>query len=393
MFVNFFVFIIYCVNIGTSKPQVALTFPGNGSRPGLGRSCAESGVCVRRAQCEHVLWEGACGPLQLQESEDVVCCGTKNVIEEAIPEVSTTFEEFDFIAASEDVELLRARVKRQTAEQLGCGWKYSETHTCQIKKKQENPSSIPTLSNSEGLWPWVALLGWRQADGSTGWRCGGSLINSDWVLTAAHCVTSEEAPDLVRLGEYDYSDDTDARHRDFGVAEVVVHPLNKPKGGDHDLALIRLNETIQTRNNPHIRPVCLPRAEDAQSGLMSSRDLLMTGWGHASKGNWSWSPVLQESHLTVLDSKRCDDLFGSAGDVFPQGITNDNVLCAGGCINGDDCRGASGSPLVVCSEGLYQLVGVVARGNGCEMNVPVNTQDHLDWIQSTAFTRFDLRRS
>lgn len=38
----------------------------------------------------------------------------------------------------------------------------------------------------KGRWPWMVHLN-ITSDGIKKWRCGGSILNSEWVLTAANC--------------------------------------------------------------------------------------------------------------------------------------------------------------------------------------------------------------
>ena len=56
-----------------------------------------------------------------------------------------------------------------------------------------------------GAWPWMASLYML----SRSHICGGSLLNSRWILTASHCVVGTGATTrnlIIKLGEHDHYD-------------------------------------------------------------------------------------------------------------------------------------------------------------------------------------------
>ena len=56
-------------------------------------------------------------------------------------------------------------------------------------------------------YPWMVGLKWSPWSPPT---CGATLISSQWLVTAAHCVTGSSALDIAILGEHDYSTDTES---------------------------------------------------------------------------------------------------------------------------------------------------------------------------------------
>ncbi|KYN38802.1 Serine protease easter [Trachymyrmex septentrionalis] len=98
--------------------------------------------------------------------------------------------------------------------------------------------------------PWMALISYDTGKPDPEFRCGGTVINSRYVLTAAHCVTF--LPTGLRLIGVRVE-----RYQDFGVESVEFHPEYTRTKLQNDIALIRLNSTVDFR--PHnVKPICLP---------------------------------------------------------------------------------------------------------------------------------------
>ena len=77
-----------------------------------------------------------------------------------------------------------------------------------------------------GAWPWAVVLGFSSFGGGISVACGGTLINRNYVLSAAHCFDGGNNPTIARLGDLDISrnDDTGWNYEDIGIQKTTIHP-------------------------------------------------------------------------------------------------------------------------------------------------------------------------
>ncbi|CAI5659050.1 unnamed protein product [Oreochromis niloticus] len=222
-----------------------------------------------------------------------------------------------------------------------------------------------------GHWPWqvsVQLFG--------GHFCGGSLINKEWVMSAAHCFfSSSPSRWKVFLGLQSLQGENPNKVS-RNVVKIILHPNYDSVTNNNDIALLRLSSPV--RFTDYIRPVCL-----AASGSVfnDGTDSWVTGWGAVKEGvALPFPQTLQEVEVPVVGNRQCNCLNG-------VGTVTDNMICAGVLAGGkDSCQGDSGGPMVSKQGSVWVQSGIVSFGFGCGQpnlaGVYSRVSRYQSWIRS-----------
>ncbi|KAM9770030.1 transmembrane protease serine 6 isoform 1-T1 [Menidia menidia] len=229
----------------------------------------------------------------------------------------------------------------------------SDEKQCDCGLRQFSSRIVGGTDASEGEWPWQASL---QVRGTH--ICGGALVSSQWVVSAAHCFYDDSlySPSVwtVYLSKL-------LLNKSSSIEEVVrvkrihLHHYYDDETHDYDVALLKLDRSAIALRAGHARPACLPPPTH-----QLEPDLLcwVTGWGALHEGGRA-SNILQKVDVRLVSEEDCVRSYGH--------LVTPRMLCAGYRSGGKDaCQGDSGGPLV-CQEpsGRWFLAGVVSWGKGC----------------------------
>lgn len=204
------------------------------------------------------------------------------------------------------------------------------------------------------------------------------MINSRYVLTASHCLASNQLQmygwqlHSVRLGEWDLSSAPDCitelsnkqrtcapMHMDIEIEKSILHELYVPNSIDqmHDIALLRLKRFVSYTE--YVKPICLPVGDDVRNHNFEGYAMDVAGWGVTEDGKPS--NVKLKITVDVWKLKNCQDKYRSY-----QMRLNSSQLCAGGKVNIDTCQGDSGGPLMVATnvgmQEVFFVAGVTSYG-------------------------------
>uniref|UniRef100_H0VTX3 Peptidase S1 domain-containing protein n=1 Tax=Cavia porcellus TaxID=10141 RepID=H0VTX3_CAVPO len=212
-----------------------------------------------------------------------------------------------------------------------------------------------------GRWPWQAslLLGNQHI-------CGATLIDKNWLISAAHCFQRSHNPSSYRilLGYNQLSKPTNYSLM-MTVRKLIVHEdYNRFHRMSRDIVLMQLHQPVEY--NSHVLPACLA---DADLQLDPFISCWITGWGMLTENTFLPPPFqLQEGEVRLIDQDLCAWFYEPPPSIKDPNayMVKEDMLCAAEFEKQRSvCRGDSGGPLVCPVQGVWYLVGVASWSTEC----------------------------
>lgn len=229
---------------------------------------------------------------------------------------------------------------------------------------------IKSGQESEGF-PGIASL--QDAKGAS--FCGGALIASDLIMTAAHCIVANPPADIyVQIGE----NSLDKANLTERIRGLSIHYPPKFRGLvthkqevldiNHDIALLRLSKSS---------PKPIMKINSSPNPIKVGEEATAVGWGRLDGSTKNPSPRnLNQVDLVLSDGKSCEKTF--------QNYNNTDSYCFRATKNnpkGGTCMGDSGSPMIFNES----AIGVVSAGSTkCDDDLAIytRTDPYLAWLKN-----------
>ena len=238
------------------------------------------------------------------------------------------------------------------------------------KKQMTLSRIIDGVVTREGERPWMASL---QQGGEH--FCGGSVIDRQWILTAAHCIEDISQGDTSFTVRVNFTNLSDASSGETHQVETIYAHEGYANGESKDIALLKLKTPV----SDSIAAVALANENTMLEAAKPGEEASVSGWGNTSTTGEEFPQELRNVEVPIVSNEVCNSAEAYGGQI------QNTEMCAGFAEGGkDSCQGDSGGPLVVRENGEFVQAGVVSWGDGCaqpnKYGVYARVASFNDWI-------------
>lgn len=197
-----------------------------------------------------------------------------------------------------------------------------------------------------GQYPWQVLLK-KESYGDV--LCGGSIINENWVLTAAHCAHKLTNGVFVIYGTVNRDDHNNSQT--IPQKNIIVHPKYRPENLENDISLIKLVTPLHF--DDHKSPIKLNFDDNLK---LEGRTAVVAGFGVMSDENLEFSEHLMKTTMKVVENSICERVYNTWNLTY----VTEASICARPPTgqNNNICSGDSGGPLVIDKNTEWLQIGI-----------------------------------
>ncbi|KAH8388322.1 hypothetical protein KR093_003860 [Drosophila rubida] len=251
---------------------------------------------------------------------------------------------------------------------------------CGRERAVSTPLIFQGQTLARGQLPWLVGLFERTQAVSLNFFCGGTLLSSSTVISAAHCFrftgrNVQASSTVVSLGRNTIDVFSEGELRD--VTQLLINDrYNEAEFTEADLALLRLATPVTF--NDYIVPICL-WSESFPLQLPSGYKAYVAGWGADGNGNVN-TQLSKIADVNIVSEPNCLR-------ELPGRLVQPSAICAKKSGTGP-CASDGGGGLMLRENNVWLLRAIISTGlvkeNTCDLTKPAVYTDvakHIAWVR------------